>query len=206
MSEDAVEGYEAKIEKSGTTFSVVNTHEPAPDPEPEMRDISVTKSWSDGDNKDGIRPSSVVVRLLADGESTGLSVTLNADNSWSATFEDVPVYASDGETEIAYSVAEDAVEGYEATVSGDAASGFEVVNTHEPKPAPDPDPEPPAPKPVTPTTPQQPATPAKATTLPKTSDTAPVGIVAGLALAGCASAAAAFALSRRSRRGKHSGR
>ena len=137
-------------------------------------------------------------------------------NSWKASFENVAVYAEDGETEISYSVSEDEVEGYEATISGDTANGFEVVNSYEPGAIPiiDPDPEPkptpiPTPEPSnsgTPATPQQQATPAKATTLPKTSDTAPVALIAGLALAGCASAAAGIVLSRRTRRGKHSHR
>ena len=97
---------------------------------PETIDITVSKTWDDAGDQDGIRPDSVTVRLLADGKDTGETLELEAD-SWSGTFEGLLKYNDDGE-EIVYTVVEDAVEGYEASVSGSAAEGYVVTNTHEP--------------------------------------------------------------------------
>lgn len=95
----------------------------------QTRDVSVTKVWDDSDDADGLRPGSVTVRLLANGKDTGKTLELNAGNQWKAQFTGLPIY-SDGEA-VTYTVAEDAVEGYEAPViSGDAASGFVVTNKH----------------------------------------------------------------------------
>ena len=53
---------------------------------PEKMNLSITKTWSDGENQDGKRPSSVEVELLADGTRTGQSITLDASNNWQASF------------------------------------------------------------------------------------------------------------------------
>lgn len=93
--------------------------------------IPVTKVWADGDNKDGIRPDAVTIRLLADGEDTGKTVVLNDSNAWNAEFSDVPTFNMLGQ-EIVYSVDEIQVEGYTSEISGSAREGFVVTNTHEP--------------------------------------------------------------------------
>ena len=93
-------------------------------------DVSVTKVWTDADDKDGIRPDSVTINLLADGEETGASVTLNEDNGWKGSFINLPKYADNKEIE--YTISEVAVEGYTTTISGSAASGFTVTNVHVP--------------------------------------------------------------------------
>jgi LPXTG-motif cell wall-anchored protein len=91
----------------------------------------VEKVWKDGDNQDGIRPKEVTIHLLADGNDTGKSVTLNADNNWKASFDDLAVYNSGNE--IAYTVTEDEVNGYTPEVSGTAKDGYTVTNIHTPK-------------------------------------------------------------------------
>ncbi|MBQ1907254.1 MAG: Cna B-type domain-containing protein, partial [Firmicutes bacterium] len=92
-------------------------------------DISVVKVWSDQDDKDGIRPESVTVRLLADGEDTGKSLTLSKANGWRGGWEELK--ARNGGKTIVYTVVEDEVEGYEVSVSGSVSRGFTVTNTHE---------------------------------------------------------------------------
>ena len=131
--EGDIENYTlSKTEKDGTVTTLTNTHTP------EMVVVEVEKVWDDADNQDGLRPDSVTIKLLADGEDTGKTVTLNEGNEWKAKFEDLDKYAK-GE-EIKYTVEETEVEGYEADVTGNASSdaedapiGYIVTNVHEPE-------------------------------------------------------------------------
>ena len=128
-TEASVDGYEltdTKVEEYLTTLT--NTHEP------EVTKVDVTKVWTDADDKDGIRPDSVTINLLADGKDTGASVTLNEGNSWKGSFINLPKYA-DGK-EIEYTISEVTVEGYTTTISGSASSGFTVTNVHVPEDTP----------------------------------------------------------------------
>ena len=72
--------------------------------------------WIDNDNGAGRRPQSVLVHLLADGQDTGISVTLDEGMGWKYSFENLPRF-KDGK-EIVYSVREDEVEGYSNQVEG----------------------------------------------------------------------------------------
>lgn len=93
--------------------------------------VKVSKIWDDANDKDGIRPSSITVDLLADGEKVkSQEMKPDASGNWAdITFEDLPVYKN-GKT-ITYTVAEEKVaDGYTASVSGDAASGFTITNKH----------------------------------------------------------------------------
>lgn len=69
------------------------------------RSISVKKNWDDEDNKYKARPESIQVQLKADGANQGDPVTLNADNSWTYTWEKLLAYDNNGH-EIQYTVAE----------------------------------------------------------------------------------------------------
>lgn len=97
---------------------------------PATTDIVVSKEWDDANDKDGSRPDSVTVQLYANGDKSGEPVTLDNAGDWKHTFN-VPVY-SRGE-EITYTVEEAAVNGYTATVTGNAADGFVITNSHEPE-------------------------------------------------------------------------
>ena len=72
--------------------------------------------WIDNDNAAGRRPKSVLVHLLADGQDTGISVTVDEAMGWKYSFENLPRF-KDGK-EIIYSVREDEVEGYSNQVEG----------------------------------------------------------------------------------------
>ena len=77
----------------------------------------------------------MTVKLLADNNDSGKTVTLSKDNNWSATFEGLPKYKADG-SEIAYKVTEAEVTGvdaskYTTTVTGSAAEGFTITNTNK---------------------------------------------------------------------------
>lgn len=75
------------------------------------RDFTVTKKWDDKDNKEGARPKSITVYLLNNGERyNNMSVTLNEENGWTYTWEDLPIANGN------YSVEEAEVEAYTAKV------------------------------------------------------------------------------------------
>ena len=110
------EGYAATVSGDATAgFTVTNTHVP------ETVSVPVAKEWVGGEG------GPVTVRLLADGADTGQALRLSGDGGWEGSFGGLPKRAA-GE-EIAYTVAEDAVEGYSSEITGDAAGGFTVTNT-----------------------------------------------------------------------------
>lgn len=84
--------------------------------------VPVEKKWV------GPAAEKATVRLLADGEDTGKKAELSKSNIWKHTFEGLPKYSKSG-SEVRYTVAEDAVEGYSSKVTGDAERGFTVTNT-----------------------------------------------------------------------------
>nr|WP_076389383.1 Cna B-type domain-containing protein [Vaginimicrobium propionicum] len=89
-------------------------------------EVSVNKKWSDSFGTCE-QPNAVQVELLANGKPSGSTLELNADNSWTARFADLPKY-DDGKI-VDYSVSEIAVKNYKSVVSGDAEHGFTVTNT-----------------------------------------------------------------------------
>lgn len=145
--------------------------------------VQVTKAWDDGDDADGIRPGSVTVHLLANGEDTGKTLVLTGEDGWSGAFADLDRYDSEG-NEISYRVSEDVPEGYASTVTGDAASGFTITNSHTPG--------------------QHTTTTTKTTTsrtrIVETGDTTSVVPVVGVVVAGAALVAGGACLRRRTRR------
>ena len=125
VEEVSVAGYTSNITDAADGFTITNTHTP------EKTAVSVQKVWNDADDQDGKRPDAVTVRLLADGQDTGKTLTLNAANDWAGSFSDLAVYNA-GQP-IAYTVEEVNVEGYTSGITGDAASGFTITNTHTPE-------------------------------------------------------------------------
>ena len=116
VAEDAVEGYSSKVTgDAGRGFTVTNTSTA-------KVSVPVEKKWA------GPAAAKATVRLLADGKDTGKSIELNESNNWRGSFKDLAKYSKSG-SEVAYTVAEDAVEGYSSKVTGDAGRGFTVTNT-----------------------------------------------------------------------------
>ncbi|MBP1968503.1 LPXTG-motif cell wall-anchored protein [Virgibacillus natechei] len=114
ITENKVEGYEPEIDG----FDITNTHTP------EVIDVNGTKTWDDADNQDGIRPESITVNLLADGEPID-STEVTADDDWSYSFTELPKFEA-GE-EIVYTVTENTVEDYTQTING-----FDIKNEYTP--------------------------------------------------------------------------
>lgn len=120
--------------------------------EAEMISIPVEKVWKDGEDKDGIRPDSVNVKLFtgegADKTDTNQTITLNERNKWKGEFSPLPKYEfvenDEGVTvpaEIVYSVEEtkdntvtgtDGWAAYADAVTGSTSAGYKVTNTHTP--------------------------------------------------------------------------
>ena len=114
-------GEPVKINEDIYAVTIVNTHEPA------VTKKTVTKVWDDNGNSDGLRPSSILVHLRADGAVVG-EAELTAESGWTYTWEDLPVMDS-GKT-IKYTVEETAVPaGYMARYSEDT---FTITNVHTP--------------------------------------------------------------------------
>lgn len=102
-----------------------NTYTPA------KTEVPVKKVWKDENNQDGKRPTSVTVKLLADGQDTGKTLELTEANGWAGSFKDLD--ADKGGTPIQYTVVEVTVAGYTSEVTGDAASGFTITNSYSPE-------------------------------------------------------------------------
>lgn len=98
---------------------------------PAKTEVSVKKKWDDKNNQDGKRPSSITVKLLADGQDTGKTLELTEANGWAGSFKDLD--ADKGGTPIQYTVVEVTVAGYTSEITGDAASGFTITNSYSPE-------------------------------------------------------------------------
>lgn len=124
VTEDAVNGYAGKIttDDTGYILSITNTHTP------ETIRKTVTKTWDDGNDRDGIRPTNVKIELYGT-DGTRRTQYLTKDNHWSYSFENLPKYQNKG-TIILYTIKEEAVDGY-TQKSVTTTAGFDLTNTHE---------------------------------------------------------------------------
>ncbi len=123
ITEDAIDHYASEYDG----YDVTNTHTL------DMTSLTVVKAWDDSGNQDGIRPESITVELLADGEKTGKELELSADNNWTGTFTRIDIYRDEG-VRIVYTLEEvNAPDGYEVTVEGDQTAGYTVTNSHTPE-------------------------------------------------------------------------
>lgn len=110
-------GYTSSVSNKGNTWTITNTHKPS------KISVSGTKTWKDDGNRDGIRPDSVTVRLFAEGKEIAHK-KINAQSDWKYEFTDLDEFKAG--QKIAYSITEDAVEGYSTTYNK-----FNLINTHD---------------------------------------------------------------------------
>ena len=150
VSEEPVAGYETTVEGTNITNNRI----------PDMTEVVVKKVWDDKENKDGLRPEKITVRLLADGQEVAVKEITATDN-WQASFTDLPVY-KDGK-KIVYTITEDPVAGYTSKIDG-----FTVTNRHIPPTTP-----PTTPPSTPPTTPPTPPPTPPSTTPPTTPPSTP---------------------------------
>ena len=117
VREQEIAGYSPAI--SGTAslgFTLTNTVN-------KKISIPVTKVWSGK----GEHPSSVTVRLLANGKQIAYQ-QLSAANNWQYTFSNLE--RSKNGQEIRYTLTEDAVPGFSVTLTGDSSTGYVNVFTN----------------------------------------------------------------------------
>ena len=109
----------------GTLTTIENVHET------EKTQASVKKVWDDTNNQDGKRPTTLIVKLLADGVDTGKSVTLSEENQWTDKIIDLDTKV--GGKVITYSWDEGTIAEYtmqEPKVEGTLTA---LTNTHTPE-------------------------------------------------------------------------
>ncbi|KXT62837.1 Alcohol dehydrogenase [Streptococcus sp. DD04] len=145
IDEEAVEVYTKEIDG----YNLKNSYRP------DTVSVEGTKTWNDNNNQDGIRPSSIQVKLLADGKDTGLIATASESTGWKYHFEGLA--KNQNGKEIKYTVQEVNVpEGYTSEVNG-----YNITNVHTPE-------VPPTTPPSKPEEPKTPGKPKKKNILPST--------------------------------------
>ncbi len=116
ITEDKVTDYTSEV----NGYDVTNTHTPA------KTGLNVVKHWDDQDDQDGVRPAEVTVELTKNGEKTGNTITLNADNDWSGSWTGLDEYTA-GEENV-YSVSEDVIaDGYNYKPTVEIVDGTTTV-------------------------------------------------------------------------------
>ena len=178
-----VKGYTSTVDDSNKGNVVITNSRT-----PEVTEVAVKKIWDDADNKEGLRPEKITVRLLADGQEVAVKEITATDN-WRGSFTDLPVY-KEGK-KIAYTITEDPVAGYTSNIDG-----FTVTNRHTPPSTPPTTP--PTTPPSTPEKPETPTTPkeGKKKILPSTGEV----VAYGLTILGALLAIFALALLLRGKR------
>ncbi|EIQ7097420.1 Cna B-type domain-containing protein [Enterococcus faecalis] len=121
VTEDQVPEYNTEIKG----YDITNSYTPG------RTSVSVTKAWNDNNNKNGLRPNSIQVQLLADGKKQGDVVELNAANNWTKTWNDLAQKANG--KDIAYTIEEVKVPGYTTTVNDTDKGNILLTNTYTPE-------------------------------------------------------------------------
>lgn len=85
--------------------------------------ISGSVMWDDDDDRDGIRPESIIVELLAGRENAG-TITVTAQSGWKYHFDGQNKY--DGAREIPYRIESHEIPGYEMD-SGDLSVAYRHI-------------------------------------------------------------------------------
>ncbi len=115
ITEDPVEDYTSVV----NGYDVINSYVS------EKTSVAGSKTWVDNNDNAGIRPDSIVINLLANGVRVA-SQTVTAADNWTWNFADLEKY--DNGKLIVYTITEEPVAGYSATVYG-----YDVVNTYVPE-------------------------------------------------------------------------
>ena len=114
---EAVEGYTVTVDEGKVTV-IKYHHAVAP-----TINVAAEVVWNDSNNVGGIRPETVTVLLLADGEACGEPRVISAP--WKVTWADLPPFKPASDKRIEYTVKQlQTPEGYTST-----ASGLVVTNT-----------------------------------------------------------------------------
>ena len=114
ITEDELDGYESVVDG----LVVINK---------ELTEVPVVKEWGNGSET-----TAVTINLLANDEVLS-SIELDGEEDddettpWHYIFTGLDKYDSEG-TPIAYTVVEEAINGYRTTITGDATEGYVILN------------------------------------------------------------------------------
>ena len=128
VTEDEVANYTTQITKAtdGTfTYTVTNRRTV------EKTEVNVSMVWDDNNDNDRKRPSSVTVKLLANGNEAN-TATLNEDNEWKYTWTELNKYA--GGAEITYTISQEQLDNYKVPVIEKVSETeweYMVTNNHD---------------------------------------------------------------------------
>ncbi|KRN98105.1 Collagen adhesin [Companilactobacillus kimchiensis] len=124
VQEEPVPGYATNIDKiDSNNITITNTHTPkTTTPPTDKTQLTVNKVWNDNNNQDQLRPNNVTVHLYANGSVIGDPITLNNDNNWTYTWNNL-----DKDTQ--YTVQEDTVSSYTAS-ENTTDNNVTITNTH----------------------------------------------------------------------------
>lgn len=128
VTEDEVANYTTQITKAtdGTfTYTVTNRRTV------EKTEVNVSMVWDDNNDNDRKRPSSVTVKLLANGNEAN-TATLNEDNEWKYTWTELNKYA--GGAEITYTISQEQLDNYKVPVIKKVSETeweYTVTNNHD---------------------------------------------------------------------------
>jgi hypothetical protein len=115
-------GYTLQTITNNTATILTNTHPT------EKTVATITIIWDDDDDRDGLRPESLILTL-----STGDTVELNSDNNWTATVEGLDRF--DNGEPIVYTWTQEDIEGYEMVDMSADGNVTTITNRHEIKKA-----------------------------------------------------------------------
>lgn len=119
VSEEKVDGYKTEIQGNAKDgFTITNTKIQ------EKTSVEGKKTWNDQDNRDGKRPTEIVVNLLRNGKKTA-SKKVKASDGWKWKFENLDKFKN-GE-EIIYTITEEKIKGYVTEING-----YDLKNSYNP--------------------------------------------------------------------------
>ena len=118
ITEDVVENYKSIIivNNDNTEFTITNQHDP------EKTKISGTKTWQDDEKNLDKRPSTITIKLYADGEYLQ-TITVSNQTNWQYLIENLYKYKNG--KEITYTIVEDEIEDYTSVING-----FDITNIY----------------------------------------------------------------------------
>ena len=135
VKEETVTGYKSELSGSESEgYTITNTPE---EPEKETKEIKVSKVWDTSDKKAFAKEIKVV--LIKNDKKTEKTLTLNAENDWQGSFENLDVKDENGK-DITYTIKEVGetdgkitFDGKEFKVSYKASSdGYTITNSYNP--------------------------------------------------------------------------
>ncbi len=124
ITEDVVDNYKSTIEVNAdnTVITITNKHDP------EKTKISGQKTWQDDEKNLEKRPSTITIKIYADGVYLQ-TITVSNQTNWKYLIENLYKY-KDGK-EITYTIVEDEVEDYTSVVNGYNITNYFTGGTGE---------------------------------------------------------------------------